>query len=175
MVQDRLNPATKTARFEIDEAKLKQDACYDGTWVLQTSFGAGLDAQTVALTYEHLWMMEHLFRTIKSILETRPISHKRDETIRGHVFCSFLAILLKCELERRLISMGVAGKRGRSCARLISVIYTYDTFADHSHSNERVHISVRVVFRRWRAGFRSGFLDLQPVDATIRGDGSRAG
>jgi transposase len=39
--------------------------------------------------------------TTKSILETRPIYHKCDETIRDHVFCSFLALLLKAELERR--------------------------------------------------------------------------
>ena len=30
----------------------------------------------------------------KSILETRPIYHKLDETIRGHVFCSFLTLVL---------------------------------------------------------------------------------
>jgi transposase len=43
-----------------------------------------------------------MFRTTKSILETRPIYHKCDETIRGHVFCSFLALLLKQELESRM-------------------------------------------------------------------------
>ena len=36
---------------------------------------------------------------MKSLLDTRPIFHKRDETIRGHVFCSFLALLLRKELE----------------------------------------------------------------------------
>jgi len=46
--------------------------------------------------------VEALIRTTKSILETRPICHKCDETIRGHVFCSFLALLLKTELEQRL-------------------------------------------------------------------------
>ncbi len=35
-------------------------------------------------------------------METRPIYHRCNETIRGHVFCSFLALLLKTELERRL-------------------------------------------------------------------------
>jgi transposase len=30
------------------------------------------------------------------------VYHKRDETIRGHVFCSFLALLLKQELESRI-------------------------------------------------------------------------
>lgn len=47
-------------------------------------------------------MIEDLIRTTKSILETRPLYHKRDETIRDHVFCSFLALSLKIELERRL-------------------------------------------------------------------------
>jgi transposase len=46
--------------------------------------------------------VEDIFRTSKSILETRPIYHKRDETIRGQVFCSFLALVLKQELESRM-------------------------------------------------------------------------
>ena|GEM_PF-1920269 len=37
-------------------------------------------------------------RGMKSILDTRPIFHQRDETIRGHVFCSFLALILRKEL-----------------------------------------------------------------------------
>jgi hypothetical protein len=52
--------------------------------------------------YKALWTVEDIFRTSKAILETRPIYHKRDETIRGHVFCSFLALLLKQELESRM-------------------------------------------------------------------------
>ena len=44
--------------------------------------------------------------TTKSLLETRPIYHKLDETIRGHVACSFLALVLKKELEDRLAAAG---------------------------------------------------------------------
>ena len=43
---------------------------------------------------------------MKSILDTRPIFHKCDETIRGHVFCSFLALVLRKELDRRLEKAG---------------------------------------------------------------------
>ena len=43
---------------------------------------------------------------MKSVLDTRPIFHKRDETIRGHVFCSFLALALRKELDRRLETAG---------------------------------------------------------------------
>lgn len=34
--------------------------------------------------------------------ETRRIYHRRDESIRGHVFCSFLAVMLRRALELRL-------------------------------------------------------------------------
>ena len=90
--------------FTIDEEKIKEEARYDGKWVLQTSLAD--QPKLIALAYKELWMVEDLFRTMKSILETRPIYHKRDETIRGHVFCSFLALLLRRALERRLEQKG---------------------------------------------------------------------
>ena len=46
--------------------------------------------------------MEQVFRDVKSVLETRPVYHQRDENIRGHVFCSFLSLVLRKELDRRL-------------------------------------------------------------------------
>ena len=36
-----------------------------------------------------------------------PIFHKCDETIRGHMFCSFLALLLQKELFRRMAAAGI--------------------------------------------------------------------
>ena len=88
------------AHFEIDEAKVEDEARYDGLWVLQTN--TDFDPMVVALAYKQLWMVEDLFRTMKSVLETRPIYHRTDRCIRGHVFCSFLALVLRQELQRRL-------------------------------------------------------------------------
>jgi Transposase DDE domain len=90
--------------FAIDEAKVAEEARYDGTWVLRTS--TELPAAEVALQYKRLWQVEQWFRSCKSLLETRPIYHQRDETIRGHVFCSFLAMLLRYELQARLAARG---------------------------------------------------------------------
>lgn len=90
--------------FQIDKAKIRQEARYDGKWVLRTN--TDWDAAEVALRYKQLWTVETMFRTTKSLLATRPIWHKRDETIRGHVFCSFLALLLRKELQDRLAARG---------------------------------------------------------------------
>ena len=87
-------------QFAVDEDKIKEEARYDGKWVLTTN--TDLAAREVALKYKQLWMVEDVFRSMKSLLDTRPIYHKRDETIRGHVFCSFLALLLRKELQDRL-------------------------------------------------------------------------
>ena len=92
------------SKFEIDEKKIKQDVRYDGKWVLRTN--TDLSAADVALKYKQLWMVEHVFRSAKSLLETRPIWHKCDATIRGHVFCSFLALVLRKELDDRLAAQG---------------------------------------------------------------------
>jgi hypothetical protein len=90
--------------FRLDEAKVVGDARYDGKWVLRTN--TELDSADVALQYKQLWMVEQWFRSCKTLLQTRPIYHKCDETIRGHVFCSFLALVLRQELQSRL------GERG---------------------------------------------------------------
>jgi hypothetical protein len=90
--------------FVIDEDRIKKEERFDGVWVLRTN--TDYPAEKVALTYKNLWMVEDIIRTTKSILDTRPIYHKCDETIRGHVFCSFLALVLKAELEKRLTEKG---------------------------------------------------------------------
>jgi transposase len=90
--------------FAIDEAKLQEEARYDGTWVLRTN--TELAAADVALQYKKLWMVEQWFRSCKSLLATRPIYHHCDDTIRGHVFCSFLALVLRQELQARLEARG---------------------------------------------------------------------
>jgi hypothetical protein len=86
--------------FGIDWQKAEAEARFDGHWVLETDLD--LPAAEVALKYKELWQVEALFRSVKTVLETRPIYHQRDDTIQGHVFCSFLALVLLKELKRRM-------------------------------------------------------------------------
>lgn len=88
----------------IDPKKVEAEARYDGRFVLRTN--TTLPADEVAVQYKRLLMVERFFRAAKSVLETRPVFHKWDATIRGHVFCSFLALVLVDELQRRLQARG---------------------------------------------------------------------
>jgi len=97
--------------FEIDEKRVAEDARYDGLYVLRTNMR--LDALAVMLRYRELLEVEDIFRTTKSILDTRPIYHKTDEAIRGHVFCSFLALVLRKALEDHLVAARLKPEWGK--------------------------------------------------------------
>jgi hypothetical protein len=93
--------------FAIDRVKAEDDARFDGVFVLRTN--TDLNPLAAMLRYKQLWTVEQTFRTAKHLLATRPIFHKLDETIRGHVFCSFLALVLKAELDARITALGHNG------------------------------------------------------------------
>ena len=86
--------------FNIDEARVAEDARYDGLYVLRTN--TQLPPLMVMRRYRDLLVIEQLFRSAKALLATWPIYHQTDAAIRGHVFCSFLALVLRKELEERL-------------------------------------------------------------------------
>lgn len=88
----------------IDKEKVEAEARFDGKWVLTTD--TTLSAPVIALKYKELWQVERVFRDMKSMLETRPVYHQKDANIAGHVFCSFLALVLRKELEQRLTEAG---------------------------------------------------------------------
>ncbi len=92
------------SHFAIDPERVAAAAKFDGIYVIRTN--AQISPLVVALRYRERWVVEDIFRTAKSIINTRPIFHQRDDTIRGHVFCSFLALLLRKELIDRIVADG---------------------------------------------------------------------
>jgi hypothetical protein len=83
--------------FEIDAGKLAEEARFDGVFVLRTN--AKITPLQAVLRYRDLLLVEDLFRRTKAIMRTRPIFHSSDAAIRGHVFCSFLALSMQKHLD----------------------------------------------------------------------------
>ena len=123
--------------FMLDLDKARDEERYDGMWVLRTN--TELSAVEVALRYKQLWMVEQVFRTAKSLLDTRPIFHKTDATICGHVFRSFLALALRDELFRRMDNAGVSAEwddilRDLNALTETTITYTGKRFAVRSNA-----------------------------------------
>src|SRR5918997_6687704 len=119
---------TSDARaFEIDPGKLAEEARYDGLFVLRTN--ARITPLQAVLRYRDLIQVEQLFRTTKALMRTRPIYPSSDAAIRGHVFCSLLALILRTELDERCRRVGFRPEWGdvlRDLDRLQEVAITKD-------------------------------------------------
>src|SRR5450631_3594880 len=83
--------------FEIDTGKLAEEARFNGIFVLRTN--AKITPLQAVLRYRDLLQVENLFLRTKAIMRTRPIFHSSDAAIRGHVFCSFLALAMQKHLD----------------------------------------------------------------------------
>jgi hypothetical protein len=88
----------------IDKSKVEYAARFEGKWRFTTN--TDFSAEEVVFKYNELWGLENVFGDLKSLLDTRPVFHNRDATIRGHVSCSYLALVLRKELERLLSRAG---------------------------------------------------------------------
>src|SRR4029077_17794697 len=108
--------------FAIDPDKIEEEKRFDGIFVLRTN--TDLNPLEAMLCYKRLWTVEQTFRTAKHLFSPRPIFHKLDETIRGHVFCSVLTLVLKKALEDRISALGHSGSWPQIIADLDSLTET---------------------------------------------------
>ena len=92
--------------FQIDAGKLAEEARFDGVFVLRTN--AKITPLQAVLRYRDLLQVENLFFRTKAVMRTRPIFHSSDAAIRGHVFCSFLALAMQKHLDDLMLEAGVA-------------------------------------------------------------------
>jgi transposase len=86
--------------IRLNQDKVTGESRFDGKFVLTTN--THLSAEEVALTYKNLWQVEYAFKSLKSILQNRPTYHQTPDNTRGHIFCSYLSLLLLIELKSRL-------------------------------------------------------------------------
>jgi transposase len=75
-------------------ATIEDEKKYDGVFVLLTS-QAELAIDKVVTSYKNLREVETLFDDFKNFVDVRPVRHRLEIRVRGHVFICILALLLK--------------------------------------------------------------------------------
>jgi transposase len=104
---------------ELDERRVKEDARYDGKWVLRTN--TALPPQDVAEQYKNLWRIERAFRTLKSPLEIHPLYHWTERRVRAHVAVCVLGYGMLRVVERLVEKAGLGISGQEALARLAQV------------------------------------------------------
>jgi transposase len=94
----------KGGELALREAVIREEARYDGRWVVRTN--TDLPTDEVALDYKGLWRIEQAFRELKSGLEIRPVYLRLEEHVRGHILVCFLALVMEATLRRLLVETG---------------------------------------------------------------------
>ena len=92
--------------FEEDPLHLEKEKRIEGKYLIATS-ETSLGALEALQMYKQLSEVERGFRSLKDVLEMRPIYHKNEGRVRAHIFVAALALLLTRVLERRLKDAGL--------------------------------------------------------------------
>jgi hypothetical protein len=83
-----------------DQISIAAEAAFDGIYVLRTPVPAAqLDAPAAVAAYKDLSHVEQDFRISKDDLDLRPIWHRLDDRVRGHVLICMLACHLAWHLR----------------------------------------------------------------------------
>lgn len=86
--------------FTLKKDVVTREEYMDGMWIVKSSTKQ-LSTEELITTYKDLKMIEASFRTLKNVIELRPINHHKDERVQGHVFVCILAFLAGRLLEMK--------------------------------------------------------------------------
>jgi hypothetical protein len=84
---------TGSGLLRVDVAAIKRETNLDGKYLLRTS-DPKLSTEDIALGYKQLLEVERGWRDMKTVLDLRPVYHRREDRIRAHVLLCWLALLL---------------------------------------------------------------------------------
>jgi hypothetical protein len=101
--------------WSIDANKVAQEKRFDGCYIVTSDVDKDqMNTMEVVHAYKSLTFVERAFRNLKTVqLEIRPVYHKNDERIRGHVFLCMLAYYLQWHMEQRLAPLFTQDGKGQ--------------------------------------------------------------
>ncbi len=91
----------KEGKFHyFEHPNLEREKAYEGKYLIQTE-ERGLTPVEAVEAYKDLSEVERAFRSLKDVIEMRPIYHRNDGRVQAHIFVAALAFLLGRALEKK--------------------------------------------------------------------------
>lgn len=116
---------SKQGGFEYFEhpVYLEREKKIEGKYLIQTE-ERQLDAVEAVKQYKELSEVERGFRSLKDVLEMRPIYHQKESRVRAHIFVAAISFLLERVLEKKLKSAGlnVSAREALEALNTVSVV-----------------------------------------------------
>ncbi len=129
----RFTRTLKDGRVKLNAMKVREDAKYDGKYVLRTT--SELSLADVVAAYKTLHRVEQGFRTIKTVLKVRPMYHHADDRIISHVKLCVLAYFIVRYVEVK------AGQSWEQISRLFRQLHVVELITEAGVVFRRSEIS----------------------------------
>jgi transposase len=107
--------------FRVKQRVLRYEKYIDGTTILKTC-NSELSEEQVVAKYKELTRIEKAFRTLKDLIDLRPIFHRKATRISAHVFVCVLALLLESMVGRKLRQAGLKDLSARGALREMKLL-----------------------------------------------------
>ena len=109
--------------YYFEHPNLEREKAYEGKYLIQTE-EQGLTPIEAVEAYKDLNEVERAFRSLKDVIEMRPIYHHDDGRVQAHIFVAALAFLLERALEKKLKTAGIrlSAKAALEVLRTIHVV-----------------------------------------------------
>ncbi|MGZ9800314.1 IS1634 family transposase, partial [Mycoplasma sp. AC1221] len=100
----RYYDAVSKSLYRLNTKKVKEDELLDGIYVYETNI-MDLDALEICRVYAEQWKIEENFRSLKSVIQIRPVYLSLDEHIIGHSVICFISLVIMKLLHYMLIKI----------------------------------------------------------------------
>ena len=92
-----------------ESSNLEREKASQGKYLIRTE-EQGLTPVDAVAAYKELSEVERAFRHLKIVIELRPIYHRRDQRVRGHIFIASLVIEARFGEKAQRCGLGTIGK-----------------------------------------------------------------
>ncbi len=106
-----------------EHPNLGEEKAYEGKYLIQTEEQRLTPVEAVK-AYQELSDVERAFRSLKDVIQMRPIYHCDDDRVQAHIFVAVLAFQLERALEKKLkvARIGLSAKAALEALRTVHVV-----------------------------------------------------
>ena len=98
----------KGSKIKIDTKKIESSSLLDGIWVVKTNRNFSTLKEAVE-KYKELSIIERCFRELKNYINVSPIYHRANSRIEGHIYASFLSLVVDFALLKMIKELRIDG------------------------------------------------------------------
>jgi len=119
-VDSDINSSGFTLAYHLKKGKIESDERLDGTFLIQTNDN-NYSQKKLLNVYKNLSKVENAFKIIKNDLDIRPMFHRKEKRVKGHIYICIISYFLMIAIEYNSKNKNL-NKSARNILRILDKI-----------------------------------------------------